>query len=271
MFGGIGPIAFHATGLERLLIGRHWDASTLAEALRQVRRDVAEQIAASTARMADVPDEGFTDEYRTHLAESFVYQFFVWVAEQVAPGLVGPEIRSAGDRVPRPVSTGRQIIQTYPDEYPVSFPFVKIDGFLQATGEARYTTDTPTPGYGAEAAFVVSTQALKTFSFSVADDSGNRRPATPAELATDLRQRFAGFVELVTATDVPGVNNQAGRHVPRRSVDLRRNDDGVRPGAGHRAGPPATAGARHRLVGATALRRLRAGRRARRRDRWSRC
>ncbi len=214
VFGGIGPIAFHAAGLEQLLIGRRWDAGTLAAALGALRGDVAAQIAESAARLAGVPDEGFTDEYRTHLAESFLYQFFVWVAEQVAPDLVGPAISSAAERTQRPVSTGRQSIQTYPDEYPVSFPFVKVDGFLQATGEARYTSDTPTPGYGAEAAFVTSTQALKTFTFSVADDDGNRRPATPAELADELRRRFAGFVDLVTAADVPGVNNQASGTYP---------------------------------------------------------
>ena len=68
----------------------------------------------------------------------------------------------------------------------------------------------------------MSTQALKTFSFSVADDAGNRRPATPAELATDLRQRFAGFVDLVTAADVPVANNQASGTYPDGPADLRR-------------------------------------------------
>ena len=55
----------------------------------------------------------------------------------------------------------------------------------------------------------MSTQALKSFAFSVTDDAGNRRPASPEELAADLRHRFAGFVDLVTAADVPCVNNQA--------------------------------------------------------------
>lgn len=214
VFGGIGPIAFHATGLEQLLIGRRWDADTLAAALAALGEDVAAQISATATRLADVPDEGFTDEYRTALAESFLYQFFVCVAEQVAPDLVGPAIASAAGREPRPVSTGTQSIQTYPDEYPVSFPFVKVDGFLQATGEARYTTDAPTPGAGVEAAFVTSTQALATFSFAIVDDLGNRHTATPAELADDLRQRFAGFVDLVTAADVPGANNQASGGYP---------------------------------------------------------
>ena len=85
VLGGIGPVAFHAAGLERLLIGRRWDGDTLAAALGQLRQDVLDQIEHSAARMAAVPDDGFTDAYRVRLAESFLYQFFVWVAEGIDP------------------------------------------------------------------------------------------------------------------------------------------------------------------------------------------
>ena len=44
VLGGIGPVAFHAAGLERLLIGRRWDGDTLAAALGQLRQDVLDQI-----------------------------------------------------------------------------------------------------------------------------------------------------------------------------------------------------------------------------------
>lgn len=207
VLGGIGPIAFHLTELEAWLPGRRWDSETLAGGLTRVRDGVLAQLAATQERMRDVPEEGFSDEYRTHLAESYFYQLFVWVAEAVAPEIVPPNVRSAGIRAERPVSRGTQSIQTYEEEFPVSFPFVKTEAFLQVTGGTKYTHDEPPPAGGLEGALVLSTQPLANFSFAIPGDDG-RRKATAEELAEHLRSRFEGFVDLVTAADIPGSNDQ---------------------------------------------------------------
>ena len=216
VFGGIGPIAFHAATVEQSLVGQAWTGETLSAALAAIRVEVTRRLAETAARMAMVPDEGFTDEYRIELAEGFFYEFFLWVAGGVEPPVpAAPEVRSAGDRTPRPVSRGTQKFSTYADEYPVSQPVVKAEAFIQATGEAVYTHDTPTAGSGLEAALVVSTQALKRFAFQVVGpEGGHPCPAGPEDLVEALRSRFPGFVDLVTAKDIPGENNQAGMSYP---------------------------------------------------------
>jgi xanthine dehydrogenase/oxidase len=209
VFGGIAPIAFHAEGLERWLEGRRWDADTLRGAMPLLQADVAAQVEASRERLRDVSDEGFTEAYRAHLAESFFYQFFVWLAEQVEPGVAAADVRSAGERAIRPATRGTQNIQTYPDEYPVSRPMVKIEGFIQATGEARYTHDLARPGRSLEGALVVSTCPLApSFAFAVPVEGGPPLAAGTDELVAHLRERFAGFADLVTAADIPGKNEQ---------------------------------------------------------------
>jgi xanthine dehydrogenase/oxidase len=207
VLGGIGPIAFHLADLEAWLVGRSWDADTLAGGLSRVREGVLERLAATRERMRDLPEEGFSDEYRTHLAESYFYQFFVWVAEGAEPSIVPPNVRSAGERPVRPVSRGTQTIQTYPSEFPVSFPFVKAEAFLQVTGGTKYTHDDPPPQGGLEGALVLSTNPLATFSFAIPDQGGARKVGA-RELADHLRARFPGFFDLVTAADIPGRNEQ---------------------------------------------------------------
>jgi len=210
VLGGIGPVAFHLADLETWLVGRSWNAETLAGGLLRAREGVLERLAATRERMRDVPEEGFSDEYKTHLAESYFYQFFVWVAEGVEPSIVPPGVRSAGARPVRPVSRGTQPIQTYESEFPVSFPFVKTEAFLQVTGGTKYTHDDPPPQGGLEGALVLSTQPLAIFSFAIPGDGGEggAKKVDASALADHLRSRFPGFFDLVTAADIPGKNDQ---------------------------------------------------------------
>ncbi|WP_438023580.1 molybdopterin cofactor-binding domain-containing protein [Sorangium sp. So ce233] len=202
VFGGVGPIATHATRAEGFLEGRRWDAETLAGAIDRVRQDVSEQLTLHHDRMAALPDEGFTDEYKLALAEGYFYQFFVYVAEQVAPQEVPGHVRSAGERRERPVSTGKQAYEKYKGEYPVNLPYIKLSAFLQATGEARYTHDIPLPARGLEAAVVTSMKALAEISYQIR--SGHALvPATATELAAFLAARCPGFVDYVTKDDIP--------------------------------------------------------------------
>ncbi|MDC0684913.1 molybdopterin cofactor-binding domain-containing protein [Sorangium atrum] len=210
VFGGVGPLAFHAKRAEGFLEGRPWNAETLAGAIDCVRQDVSEQLTLHHDRMAALPDEGFTDAYKLALAEGYFYQFFVYVAEQVAHHEVSKDARSAGKRRERPESTGKQKYERYKDEYPVNKPYIKLGAFLQATGEARYTHDIPLPARGLEAAVVTSMKALAQISYQI--PSGDSLvTATAAELSAYLATRYPGFVDYVTKDDIPpGGSNAQG-------------------------------------------------------------
>src|SRR4029079_6471499 len=104
VLGGIGPVESHAGSAEQFMIGKPWTDETLSQALSRLREDVAANFNANRQRMSGLPYEGFTEEYKTHLAESYFYQFYVYVAEQIAPGSIPAELRSAGERPVRPVT-----------------------------------------------------------------------------------------------------------------------------------------------------------------------
>jgi xanthine dehydrogenase/oxidase len=214
VLGGIGPVAFHAVSAERYLSGRQWNAATLQGALPLVRADVEENLRENRERMSGLVFEGFTDEYRTHLAESYFYQFFVHVLEQVNPASVPPDVRSAGIRVDRPVSKGKESYKEYPDEYPVNQPIVKLGAFLQATGEAAYTHDMALPPRGYEAALVTSAQALATIGYRIPAGKGFTKVDIDGLIAY-LRANYAEFVDYVTARDIPkGGSNGSGNKNP---------------------------------------------------------
>lgn len=207
VLGGIAPIAFHAEAAEAALIGRGWTAEALAEALAGLRADITGQQAKWARRMAGLPDEGFTDSYRLHLAESYLYKFFIEVAEQAKALPIPAGIASAGQRPVRPLSRGKQFVPPNIDPPPVGMPYVKQDAFLQASGEAVYTQDIALPPRGLESAFVLSDRATGSFFFQLPDAPGT--PVTAAALSQWLAANLPGVERLVTAADVPhGENNR---------------------------------------------------------------
>ncbi len=218
VFGGIAPIAFHAKHAERALIGKPWTGGTLKVALVELRHDVDAELARWRERLSTVPDEGFTDEYRRHLAESYLYQFFVEVASATGSTPIPASIASAGQRTERPVSRGTQSIPKNADPAPVGLPFVKLDAFLQATGEAHYTHDLPLPPRGVNGAFVLSRKAVGRFEFRIPGEG-----KTDAKGLEDwLRVRFPGVVGLLTAADIPVARNN-------RTIRIAEMPGGVDP------------------------------------------
>lgn len=205
VLGGIGPIAFHAAQAEKALTGQRWTMATLAEALAGLRSDIDGQLAKWAGRMAALPDEGFSDIYRRHLGESYLYKFFVEVAEATKALPVAPVIASAGKRPVRPLSRGQQFVPPSIDPPPVGLPLVKQDAFLQASGEAVYTQDIPLPPRGLESALVLSDRATGSFFFHLPDEPGTRM--TGEALSQWLAENLPGVERLVTAADVPAGEN----------------------------------------------------------------
>ena len=211
VYGGIGAVAFHATSVENYLVGRSFDGKTLAGALLHLRKDVDKEIRAAKKRLAGQPDDGFTDAYRQAITESFFYQFFIYASETMWPGSLPADLRSAGERYDKAVTRGRQVIETYPDEYPVSLPFVKRSAFLQATGEAKYVHDYPLPVRGLEGALVISNAALARFHYRI---PGGEEWVGLDELTAYLKRTFRGVEGYVTYRDVPGQNVQGAGDDP---------------------------------------------------------
>ena len=207
VLGGIGPVAFHAGSAEQFMIGKPWNDETLGQTLSRLREDVAANFSENRARMSGLPFEGFTEEYKTHLAESYFYQFYVYVAEQIAPGSIPAELRSAGERPVRPVTRGKQNYEKYKDEYPVNLPIVKLGAFLQATGEASYTQDIAVPEQAMEAAVVTSSQALASIAYRIPKGEGYS-PVDVDGLIAYLKRRYSGFKDYVTARDIPKGGSQ---------------------------------------------------------------
>jgi len=199
VLGGIGPVAFHARAAEKIMAGNDWTQETLKKALAALRRDVEENLAANKARMSGLIDEGFTDVYKLHLAESYLYQYWLWIAEKLSPRSVPKEVRSAALRSPRAVSKGTQHYEKDIKEYPVNMPYVKLGAFLQASGEALYTHDLPLPRKGVQGAVVTSMQARATFTYRV---PGGKKKAAVADLVAWLRTKYDGFLDYVTAADL---------------------------------------------------------------------
>ncbi len=225
ILGGIGPLAFHAALAEQSLRGKALNEATLNAALSALTKDVETAIKNSEKRMSTLPWEGFTDAYRTHLAQSFLYKFFVQLMEtQNAAGVSAP-IRSAGKRVPRPVSRGTQKYKSYPNEYPVNQPYIKLEAFLQTTGEAIYPQDIPLPRRGLEAAFATSPYPAADVHFIVPGKKG--KASTQAVLAV-LKAKFPDVVDLVTAVDVPGKKaiGQGGDQ-PLFCIGMEQPDEGT--------------------------------------------
>ena len=197
--GGIAPVACRLRGCEDALIGQAWNQQTLAKAVATMETEVDAILRRHAARYAELPDEGFSDSYKRALCASYLYKFFLEVAEW--RGLPVPDdLRSAAQRVVPGETRGTQAYENDPAEYPANMPYIKIGAYLQATGEAQYVHDIPLPRRGLNAAPVQSTIALGTCTYRVPDVSG---PASPAEVLAALRLRFPAVVDYVTAIDVP--------------------------------------------------------------------
>jgi xanthine dehydrogenase/oxidase len=220
-YGGIAPYPWRATNTEKALRGGPLRLDGFPRLSQVLRDEVAAELERWRARMAEVPWEGVTDEYRIELATSLLYKAIVNALVASAPHTVPEEIRSAGEITwgEWPVSDGVQSYQIQDWKAPVSQPYIKLMAAYQATGQVHYTHELPVPPNTVNAAFVQSRRALAEYRFAVPGRSG---PVDRDELRRYLAERFPGFVDLVTHEDVPngGVNYQGmGLDQPMFAVD----------------------------------------------------
>ena len=189
IYGGLAQMIYRAGKTEQALIGQSWTKDTLAKALEVLTKEVKD----CTIPMAE---EGLTNEYRMQLAENFFYRFFLHVSTKLDPKSVDERNLAAAEHDIRPLSTGRQEFDEYPELYPLTKPYIKRAAFVQTSGEIRYTQDIDLPYGGFHAVMVKSIRPHARFSYTKNVDGLDK-------LCALLKKQFPGFKDLVTVADVP--------------------------------------------------------------------
>ncbi|MEX2282324.1 MAG: molybdopterin cofactor-binding domain-containing protein [Gemmatimonadota bacterium] len=188
VYGGIGRVPFIASQTLGLWQYAPLNEATLARLLPVLRAEI---------QAAIIPhSDGISNDYRVSLALTLFYKAFVSIALEAAPNEVSPQNKAAGLPFNRPLSSGEQHYEVYPEEFPVSEPLVKLSAYSQASGEAVYTQDLPSPPGTLYGAYVQSASPSATFNF-------NYNGKSLAEFLPALRATTPDLSDFVTAADVP--------------------------------------------------------------------
>lgn len=207
-----GVIPFHAVEMpktQRILKGRAWDEETLAKALNCLEQEVEAYCPPNGKGGKPLEIDQVPWRYRQSLALNLFYKFFVNLALIVNPDEVGDHVKSAGEKYQRPVSYGEQYYNSYPDDLPVSAPFVKLSAFMQASGEAKFSHDMEQPPDTLEAAFVYSLFPRGTFYYQLPVTTAWGRKGkrvTSDELKAFLNDWFKPFVDYACYSDIAAEN-----------------------------------------------------------------
>lgn len=207
IFGGIAPFPWHASKTEAAMNGKTLSLGLFDKIESILKKEVKAQLKKWTERMKGLVSEGFTDEYKTDLAVSFLYKAIVNALIQRKVKI--PEnVRSSGEITwgRWAVSDGIQHYETQdkdtdPDfKAPVAQPYIKLMAMYQASGQIHYTHEIPLPPNGLNAAFVQSRRALADYNFIKPNTSA---PISADKLRDHLRQKFSAFADLITYKEVP--------------------------------------------------------------------
>ncbi|HEY0458556.1 MAG TPA: molybdopterin cofactor-binding domain-containing protein [Pyrinomonadaceae bacterium] len=206
IFGGIAPFPWHASDTEKAMTGETLSLELFDKLQPILKKEVTARLEAETLRMKGLVSEGFTNEYRTDLATSFLYKAIVNALVQRKVKI--PEnVRSSGEITwgRWAVSDGTQHYQTQTAtdpkfKAPVAEPYIKLMSLYQASGQVHYTHEIPLPPGGLNAAFVQSRRALSDYHLVKPHGA---TPVSPAKLREHLHQKFPAFVDLITYREVP--------------------------------------------------------------------
>ncbi|WOH14751.1 hypothetical protein DCAR_0934274 [Daucus carota subsp. sativus] len=164
-FGAFGTKhAKRASAVENYLAGKVLSVGVLYEAVKLIRDDV-------------VPEKGTSDAlYRSSLAVSYLFQFLYpmvetgtifsnsWLTEntELDSKNNNKKVDNKYPRIQKPtiLSSGKQVIQSSKEYYPVGEPITKSGACIQASGEAVYVDDIPAPTNCLYGAFIYSTKPL---------------------------------------------------------------------------------------------------------------
>jgi xanthine dehydrogenase/oxidase len=186
VFGGLASCNGSLPGVENWLKGKKWDEDSLQE-VWQVLRDEVQNI------LIPMEEEGFTNAYRSELAENFFYKFFLHVANRIDATAIGAINSSAAEQPVRPLSSGMQTFEIDDSMLPLTSPIAKRTAISQATGEVKYCHDLPLPPGGYYAEMVMSSRPHARFKFAGGLQATEER----------IKREFPSFIALVTVADIP--------------------------------------------------------------------
>ncbi|XP_049353967.1 abscisic-aldehyde oxidase-like [Solanum verrucosum] len=199
-FGAYGTKhATRAKKVEEYLTRKILNIHVLYEALKLVKVEV-------------VPEDGtLHPEYRSSLAVSYVYEFlhpFTDVHSAISGGLlngisdisVEQLSKSCNDgcisqgREQTLLSSAKQVVELSTEYYPVGEPMKKVGAAMQASGEAVYVDDIPSPPNCLHGAFIYSTKPL----------AGVKGIQLESNRSTD------GVTTIITFKDIPSGGENVG-------------------------------------------------------------
>ena len=221
VFGGIAPYPWRAKKTEKAMNGKKLSLADASQFSKILADEVSEELNVWAERMEEVPDEGFTAEYRIQLAVSFLYKAIVNAL--VVKGISVPENIESSAEIQWgnwKVSNGIQKYERQDYKAPVAKPYIKVTAMYQTSGQTHYTHELPVPPRALNAAFVQSTHALMNYYFVI---PGQHKKVSTEDLRKFLKTRFPEFTDLITYENIKngGINYQGmGLDQPLFAVDL---------------------------------------------------
>lgn len=208
VFGGIAPYPWRAIHTEKAMNGKKLSLQDASEFSGILAEEVYEELANCEDRMKDVPDEGFTIDYKVQLAVSFLYKAIVNAL--IVKGIDVPEkLQSSGEIQwgNWDVTNGIQKYAKQPFKAPVAQPYIKVTAMYQTSGQTHYTHELAVPPTALNGAFVQSQKALMNYHFSI---FGSTKKITTEELRKHLKEQFSEFTDIITYENIKngGVNYQ---------------------------------------------------------------
>lgn len=204
VFGGIAPYPWRAAKTESAMVGKELTLESFGPLSKILAKEVDAELDRWAERMKEVPDEGFTAEYRRQLAVSFFYKAIVNAL--VNQGVAVPDnVKSCAEITwgNWPVSTGTQNYEPQPWKAPVAQPLIKVTAMYQTSGQLHYTQELAVPPRTANGAFVQSRRALMNFRFVV---PGSDKGVTAEVLRDHLKDYAPSVIDLITCENVKKEN-----------------------------------------------------------------
>ncbi|XP_055817941.1 abscisic-aldehyde oxidase-like [Solanum dulcamara] len=199
-FGAYGTkYATRAKKVEEYLTGKMLNVHVLYEALKLVKLSV-------------IPEDGtLHPEYRSSLAVSYVFEFlypFTDAHSAISGCLlngindisVKEVFKSSKDgcisqgRKQTLLSSAKQVVESSTEYYPVGEPMKKVGASMQASGEAVYIDDIPSPPNCLHGAFIYSTKPL----------------AGVKGIQLESNQLTDGVTAVITSKDIPSGGANVG-------------------------------------------------------------
>ena len=221
VFGGIAPYPWRAIQTEAAMVGKELTLASFDKLSKILAKEVEAELSNWAERMKDVPNEGFTAEYRTQLAVSFLYKAIVNAL--VDKGAAVPaNVKSCSEITwgNWPESRGTQHYQPQDFKAPVAQPYIKVTAMYQTSGQLHYTQELAVPPRTANGAFVQSRRALMNYRFVI---PGSDKGVTTQVLRKHLKSYAPSFTDLITCENIKngGINLQGmGLDQPLFAIEL---------------------------------------------------